>query len=72
MPAYTYKCLMCGQEKEEIFKFSERPDCIPCEFATDGQHPASMMLIPSLSSFVMTGYRASNGYSISEDIQNRK
>ena len=72
MPIYTYKCTMCGQAKDEIFKLSERPDCIPCSCATDGQHPTSMMLTPSLSSFVITGYRASNGYSISEDIQNRK
>lgn len=68
MPIFEYKC-SCGNEKEVICKHQERLDAIRCEKCND---PFSMELVPSFGSFVMTGYRASNGYSVSEDIQNRK
>jgi len=66
MPVYEYRC-SCGQTKEVVCKYSERPEEISCP-----ECKGVLQIVPSCGSFVMKGYRASNGYSISEDIQNRK
>lgn len=68
MPIYEYRCNKCDREVEVLCSLKESEEtqfyCKECGWNVEKQI--------SLSSFVMTGYRAENDYSISEDIGNRR